>query len=104
MFNVVVCSDDVLNSKPVPECLFKAIDEMNVNKENGVQHLISAMPKILNNYHDAKLIIAGKGGMLDELKAQVDAMGLSQKVYFTGYLNAKQVSKMYKCADISVFP
>ncbi len=72
--------------------------------EKGVQHLISAMPKILDNYHDAKLIIAGKGGMLDELKAQVEAMGLSQKVYFTGYLNAKQVSKMYKCADVSVFP
>ena len=72
--------------------------------EKGVQHLISAMPKILANYHDAKLVIAGRGGMIDELKAQVDAMGLSQKVYFTGYLNAKQVSKMYRCADISVFP
>ena len=72
--------------------------------EKGVQHLISAMPKILDNYHDAKLVIAGKGGMLDELKAQVNAMGLSEKVYFTGYLNARQVAKMYKCADISVFP
>ena len=72
--------------------------------EKGVQHLISAMPKILDNYHDAKLIVAGKGGMLDELKSQVEAMGLSEKVYFTGYLNARQVAKMYKCADISVFP
>ena len=72
--------------------------------EKGVQHLISAMPKILQNYNDAKLIVAGKGGMLDELKAQVDGMGLSNKVYFTGYLNAKQVTKMYKCADVSVFP
>ncbi len=72
--------------------------------EKGVQHLISAMPKIIENYHDVKLVIGGRGGMLDELKAQVNAMGLSQKVYFTGYLNARQVSKMYKCADISVFP
>ncbi|MGN1311198.1 MAG: glycosyltransferase family 4 protein [Clostridia bacterium] len=72
--------------------------------EKGVQHLISAMPKILAGYHDAKLIIAGKGGMINELKSQVNAMGLGNKVYFTGYLNAKQVSKMYKCADISVFP
>ncbi|MDO5556606.1 MAG: glycosyltransferase family 4 protein [Clostridia bacterium] len=72
--------------------------------EKGVQHLISAMPKILEKYNDAKLVIAGKGGMIDELKAQVEVMGLSQKVYFTGYLNSKQVSKMYKCADVSVFP
>lgn len=72
--------------------------------EKGVQHLISAMPKILEHYHDAKLVIAGKGGMLDELRAQVNSMGLSNKVYFTGYLNAKQVQKMYKCADVAVFP
>lgn len=49
--------------------------------------------KILNGYHDSKLIIAGKGGMLDELKAQANSMGLGDKVYFTGYLNAKQVQK-----------
>lgn len=72
--------------------------------EKGVQHLINAMPKILSKYHDAKLIIAGKGGMLDDLRAQVNALGLGDKVYFTGYLNSKQVQKMYKCADISVFP
>lgn len=72
--------------------------------EKGVQHLISAMPKILANYNDAKLIIAGKGGMLDELKAQAENMGIANKVYFTGYLNGKSVYKMYKSADISVFP
>ena len=72
--------------------------------EKGINHLIAAMPKILENYHDSKLIIAGKGGMIDELKAEADALGLGNKVYFTGYLNAKQVQKMYKCADIAVFP
>ncbi len=72
--------------------------------EKGVQHLISAMPKILANYHDAKLVIAGKGGMLDELRAQAFNMGIADKVYFTGYLNSKQVQKMYKCADVAVFP
>ena len=72
--------------------------------EKGIQTLISAMPKILANYHDSKLIIAGKGGMLDELKAQVNSLGLGNKVYFTGHLASKDVQKMYKCADISVFP
>ena len=42
--------------------------------------------------------------MMDELRRQVDSMGLSSKVYFTGYLNSKQVQKMYKCADVAVFP
>ena len=72
--------------------------------EKGVQHLIAAMPKVLSRYHDAKLVIAGKGGMLDELRAQADALGISNKVYFAGYMNGKDVEKMYKAADISVFP
>ena len=72
--------------------------------EKGVQHLIAAMPKILANYHDAKLVIAGKGGMIDELKAQVDYLRLGNKVYFTGYMDHKSLCKLYKCADISVFP
>ena len=72
--------------------------------EKGVQHLISAMPKILNGYHDSKLVICGKGGMLDELQAQVNAMGISNKVYFAGYMHGKDVQRMYKAADIAVFP
>ena len=72
--------------------------------EKGIQNLIAAMPKILNGYNDAKLVIAGKGGMIDELRQQVHALGIDNKVYFAGYMNGKDVQKMYKAADISVFP
>ena len=72
--------------------------------EKGIQHLIAAMPKILSNYNDAKLIIVGKGGMLDELKAETSNLGLDSKVYFTGYMDSKKIQKMYKCADVAVFP
>ena len=72
--------------------------------EKGVQYLIGAMPKILEHYHDAKLVIAGKGGMIDELRRETDNLGISNKVYFAGYLKGKDVARMYKAADISVFP
>ena len=72
--------------------------------EKGIQHLIAAMPKILANYHDSKLVIAGRGGMIDELKQVVHNLGIDDKVYFAGYMDAKQVAKMYKCADVAVFP
>ena len=71
--------------------------------EKGIQHLVAAMPKILDNYHDAKLVIVGKGGMIDDLRAQVDSLGISQKVYFAGFLNSRKVP-IYQCADIAVFP
>ena len=72
--------------------------------EKGIQHLIGAMPKILNNYHDAKLVVCGRGGMIDELRQEVSNLGIENKVYFAGYCDSKKVQKMYKCADIAVFP
>ena len=72
--------------------------------EKGVQNLIDAMPKILSNYHDAKLVICGKGGMMDELKQEARNLGIENKVYFAGYCDSKKIQKMYKCADIAVFP
>ena len=42
--------------------------------------------------------------MMDELRAEASNLGLNDKIYFTGYLNSKQVQKMYKCADVAVFP
>ncbi len=42
--------------------------------------------------------------MIDELKAQANYLGISNKVYFTGQLSYKELCKMYKVADVSVFP
>lgn len=72
--------------------------------EKGFQNLIAAVPKILSGYNDSKFIISGKGGMLNELKAQVDYLGINNKVYFTGQLGYKELCKMYKIADVAVFP
>ena len=72
--------------------------------EKGIQHLICAMPKILQNYNDVKLVIAGNGSMMEELKKLAYDIGVAEKVYFTGYLAGNNVQKMYKCADIAVFP
>ena len=72
--------------------------------EKGVQNLIGAMPKILEYYHDSKLVICGRGGMINELRQEVQNLGIEDKVYFAGYCDSKKVQKMYKCADVAVFP
>lgn len=61
------------------------------------------MPKILNSYHDAKLVIAGKGGMIDELRAEAHNLGIDNKVYFTGYLDSKAVQKCISVQMLQYF-
>jgi len=72
--------------------------------EKGIQILLEAVPKILQNYQDVKFVIAGRGPCLDDLKAQAERLGISNKVYFTGYLNDVQITKMYKAIDVATFP
>lgn len=72
--------------------------------EKGVHVLIDAAPKVLHYFNDAKFVIAGKGPQLDHLKEKAHAMGVAHKVYFTGYISDEALLKLYKCADVAVFP
>ncbi|MCX7841586.1 MAG: glycosyltransferase family 4 protein [Clostridia bacterium] len=72
--------------------------------EKGVHVLVDAIPKIIQYYNDVKFIIAGKGPQLDYLKSKAWTMGIAHKVYFTGYINDEDLLKLYKCADVAVFP
>ena len=72
--------------------------------EKGIQILLRAAPKILANYPNVKFVIAGRGPCIDELKSLANELGISNKVYFTGYLNDVQITKMYKAIDIATFP
>lgn len=72
--------------------------------EKGVQVLIDAVPKIIKYYGDVKFVIAGKGPSLDYLKGKAVAMNIAHKVNFTGYISDNDLLKLYKCADIAVFP
>lgn len=72
--------------------------------EKGAHVLIEAMPKILYHYNDAKLVISGKGPQLDYLREKARLMNLAHKVYFTGYISDEELCRLYKCADVAVFP
>ncbi|MCX7747237.1 MAG: glycosyltransferase family 4 protein [Clostridia bacterium] len=72
--------------------------------EKGAHVLVDAMPKVLQNYNDVKFVIAGRGPQMDYLKVKVVSMNIEHKVYFTGYINDENLLRLYKCADIAVFP
>ncbi|HHV59910.1 MAG TPA: glycosyltransferase family 4 protein [Clostridiaceae bacterium] len=72
--------------------------------EKGVGVLLDSVPMVLSAYKGAKFIISGKGPQLDYLKTKASAMGVSQNIYFTGYISDEDLLRLYKCVDIAVFP
>ena len=71
--------------------------------QKGCEYLIRAMPQILSR-HNAKLIIVGDGPSRSYLESEVNRLGLSSRVKFTGFLSDQEMSKLMKSADVLVVP
>ena len=71
--------------------------------EKGVQVLIEAIPEILPAYNDVKFVIVGGGDRAPLVKLAED-MGVSDRVFFTGYVDDDTLLKLYRVADVAVYP
>lgn len=72
--------------------------------EKGVQILLDAVPKIIQYRPKTKFVIAGTGPFAPELKHQANLMGISQQVFFAGYVDDMARNSLYHYADVAVFP
>lgn len=72
-------------------------------REKGAQVLIDAFPKVRAGYNDTKLVIAG-GGYRQHLVDQAAYLGISNNVYFTGFIPDNALLRLYKIADVACFP
>lgn len=62
--------------------------------------LINAMPALLAECPDVKLVLAGRGILLDKMKKLAKNKGLSENIVFLGY--RKDMPDLYKASDVLV--
>lgn len=73
-------------------------------EKKGVQHLISAMPLVLEQYPDARLQIVGFGPLDKDLRSQVERLNLSASVHFLGAVTQSELPDLYRRAAVFVAP
>lgn len=66
----------------------------------GYDRLLQVFHQLSQEYDHARLVIAGKGDMLDALKATVAQLGLSDKVCFTGMVHEENMAALYSYAHV----
>jgi len=71
--------------------------------EKGASLLVEAMPHILSRVN-AKFVFVGEGYMKDQLRSRAQQLGLTEKAYFTGYVDEKTLRQLYRIADVCAFP
>lgn len=73
-------------------------------REKGVEVLIDAIPHILKYRPSTKFIIAGKGPHGGNLRNHAAAVGVADRIYFTGYVDDDLRNSLYSWADVAVIP
>ena len=65
-------------------------------------YLIDAMPQVIREYGPVQFLLIGDGPLMGELRAQVDRLGMRERIHFAGF-QADYVPYM-EAMDIGVMP
>lgn len=72
--------------------------------EKGAQVLLEAVPQVLNQVPDARFVIVGKGGFLNDLKRRAHELGVSPYVNFTGFVSDEDLLRILQVINVAVVP
>ncbi len=77
-----------------------AVTRLTIQK--GLSNLVRAMAKAIEKYDRLVLLLAGDGEQRDELIRLAAELGISDKVFFTGFVRGKQWRDAYSVSDVFV--
>jgi PEP-CTERM/exosortase A-associated glycosyltransferase len=70
----------------------------------GLDLLLGALPGLLQRRPDVRVLLVGGGPQEAALKAQAAALGVADKVVFTGRVPHAEVQRYYDLVDVLVYP
>jgi len=76
----------------------------NLNKNKGVQYMLTALPEIIKQCPDAMFIIVGDGYYKKYLQILSKKLNISEHVIFKGFLFGQDLIDIYSIADVFVLP
>lgn len=72
--------------------------------EKGLDVLIKALPIILGNGVNAKIVAVGEGPQRDEYQRLANYYGFGDKILFTGHIDDWTLRALYRVADVVIVP
>ena len=70
--------------------------------QKGADYFLEAAQKVLEEEDSVRFLVVGTGNMMPELIEKSIALGIGDKVHFTGYVDSTK--EYYKMADLYVMP
>jgi glycosyltransferase involved in cell wall biosynthesis len=70
----------------------------------GIDEVLDVMPMLLDDFPTLSYLIAGDGDDRQRLERKAAALGLADKVVFSGYVREEEKADTYRLADVFVMP
>ena len=70
----------------------------------GYMTLLRAMPNILSENPNAKLVIVGRGHMKSRLEKNAKKLGIEKSIHIQSSLSSSELSQHFRSADLVVYP
>ena len=75
-----------------------------ITMQKGPEYFIAAARRVLEVMDGVKFVVAGNGDQAQRMIEMAAAMGIGNKVLFTGFLRGKDIQKVFSIADLYVMP
>ena len=75
-----------------------------VTLQKGPDYFLEAAAKVASIIPNARFVIAGTGDMLPRMIERAAALGIGNRVTFTGFVNREDGDRLYRMADVFVMP
>ncbi len=72
--------------------------------QKGPDYFVAAARKVLEQEKDVMFVMAGDGDMYHAVIEQAARLGIAEHFSFTGFLRGKELTRLYRAADIFVMP
>lgn len=95
---------DVLVNKDNRAANHRIICLARLSWEKDHKNLVAAMPKVLEKYPDAELVLVGDGPLMGDLKLQILSLGLENKIKLLGRLPHKTALEEVAKSDVFICP
>jgi len=80
--------------------IITAVTRLTIQK--GLEYLVRATAKASEKYDRLALLLAGDGEQRDELVELASRLGISDKIFFTGFVRGKQWRDAFSVSDVFV--
>lgn len=75
-----------------------------ITLQKGPDYFLKTAKKILEFNPNVIFIMAGSGDMERQMIQEAASLGISDKVFFPGFLRGKELSQLYQIADLYILP